>query len=278
MDTLTMPGAIAGIVATVAAVVVWLVFIANYHRGLKDKAYSDGVTAGTIATKVDGLETRVDGLETRVDGLETRFEAKFDGLETRVDGLETRFEAKFDGLETKVDGLTNSVAGLTTEVQNVSKGGVTAGTIVTKVDGLETRFDGLTNTVAGLTTEVQNVSKGFASLQFAATSGPKGYVRMSSPQTLTNKGKEVSREIGAKDIAQMLAPAMAKRAQDLSAYKVQELCIGYLLNEFNPGGEIERKIDDFAYRNGVLDSSVKVIVAIELRDILLKSSKRKETA
>ena len=244
---------LAGIAAAVAAVVGCLIFIANYHRGLKDKAHSDGVTAGTIVTKVDGLETKVDGLETKVDGLET----KVDGLETRFDGLETRFdglETRFDGLETRFDGLE------------------------TKVDSLETRFDGLTNTVAGLTTEVQNVSKGFASLQFAATSGPKGYVRMSSPQTLTNKGKEVSREIGAKDIAQMLAPAMAKRAQDLSAYKVQELCIGYLLNEFNPGGEIERKIDDFAYRNGVLDSSVKVIVAIELRDILLKSSKRKETA
>ena len=244
---------LAGIAAAVAAIVGCLIFIANYHRGLKDKAHSDGVTAGTIVTKVDGLETKVDGLETKVDGLETRF----DGLETRFDGLETRFdglETRFDGLETRFDGLE------------------------TKVDGLETRFDGLTNSVAGLTTEVQNVSKGFASLQFAATSGPKGYVRMSSPQTLTNKGKEVSREIGAKDIAQMLAPAMAKRAQDLSAYKVQELCIGYLLNEFNPGGEIERKIDDFAYRNGVLDSSVKVIVAIELRDILLKSSKRKETA
>ena len=140
---------------------------------------------------------------------------------------------------------------------------------------LKADVSGLKANVGGLRADVDGLKASVHKLEGNAN---KRVIMDESPQALTKEGKAISKEIGAKDIAQMIAPKMAKRVRGLSAYKIQKECMDYLFLEFNPEGEIEERIESSAYQRGIELSSMKLVIAIELRDILLKSVNHKESA
>ena len=149
------------------------------------------------------------------------------------------------------------------------------GILKADVGGLKASVGGLNASVGGLRADVDGLKASVHKLEGNAN---KRVVMDESPQALTKEGKAISKEIGAKDIAQMIAPKMAKRVRGLSAYKIQKECMDYLFLEFNPEGEIEERIESSAYQRGIELSSMKLVIAIELRDILLKSVNHKESA
>ena len=89
-----------------------------------------------------------------------------------------------------------------------------------------------------------------------------------SPITLTPLGKTVSRETDATKWAQTTAQAVSDEAGD-KAYTIQEYCFRYVIGvEFEP--DLREAIGKAAYDHGLAMESVLRVLAIELRDELLK--------
>ena len=164
---------------------------------------------------------------------------------------------------------------------SVRSEGVKEGTIEPRVQRLETQVKGLAASVESLRTGLDKFRDDVGNLintRIAEAFGMTGAVKERGPQSLTGKGKKVSKEIGAKDIAHKIAPKLVSKARGLSDYGIQELCTKHLIGEFKPNAEVKKKMEDSANRNGFGALVVKMIIAIELRDILLETSKRKELA
>ena len=103
---------------------------------------------------------------------------------------------------------------------------------------------------------------------------PSDAVDSKSPRTLSELGKNISREIDAKKLVKSLVPILAERSKGLEEYDVQKLCYDYVHMEFEPTDEIDRRLKGGAFNNGVSRWTVLEVLAIELRDALLKLSKR----
>ena len=94
------------------------------------------------------------------------------------------------------------------------------------------------------------------------------------PRTLSKLGKRIARDVDAGKLAASLASQLNERTRSMSAYLLQEFCFEYADNEFKPTVEIERKMQDCAYENGVILATVRDVIAVALRDTLLS---RRET-
>ena len=156
------------------------------------------------------------------------------------------------------------------------KAGVEEGILENKVDNLSKSFEDFRN---NFKTEMHTiVSVQLLEIALLGTGGLSVLLKKTSPQSLTSEGTKVSKEIGAKDIAQSIAPILSKRVQNLSEYEIQKICLEYIVNEFKPTDNIKAKMNDSAYRSGVGELAVKLVIAIELRDALLNSRDLKEPA
>ena len=101
-----------------------------------------------------------------------------------------------------------------------------------------------------------------------------GISKSKSARTLSDLGCKISKEIDAKKLAHSLAPKLAERSKFMGEYDVQELCYEYVRYEYKPDPEIEEKMKSSAYHNnGISVHSVLAVLALELRDVLLKSRK-----
>lgn len=98
---------------------------------------------------------------------------------------------------------------------------------------------------------------------------PMPVTSKSSPIQLTDFGRTVSECLRAGEIADQLAVQLKEKMQGLSAYDVQEECLRYVNNLYEPPKHIEDRIKDCAYQNGVKRSEVLRVLAVELRDRLL---------
>lgn len=92
----------------------------------------------------------------------------------------------------------------------------------------------------------------------------------SSPRRLTELGERISDCVNGKTLADRLAQELLEKVKDKSAYDTQEFCMEYMEDEFKPTSGQFTKFGDCAYENGVKLEQVKEVIAIELRDILLK--------
>ena len=137
----------------------------------------------------------------------------------------------------------------------VWKAGVDGGikALNTKVDRLNTKVDRIIDTP-----NIDGISKS------------------KSARALSDLGCKISKEIDAKKLAHSLAPKLAERSKFMGEYDVQELCYEYVRYEYKPDPEIEEKMKSSAYHNnGISVHSVLAVLALELRDVLLKSRKGK---
>lgn len=89
-----------------------------------------------------------------------------------------------------------------------------------------------------------------------------------SPLTLTDFGKEISREAGAKDWVARVAGSL--EVHDRDPYEIQTLCFQYAEDTGHYLDEELRVVRKIAYQRGLKTTEVRRVLAIELRDHLLE--------
>ena len=75
--------------------------------------------------------------------------------------------------------------------------------------------------------------------------------------------------LGASLIVNSLALELRARAEGKQAYDIQELSFEFIRNKYRPSPEIDARIKQCAYENGLDRAEVLDVLAIELRDKLL---------
>ena len=98
---------------------------------------------------------------------------------------------------------------------------------------------------------------------------PSSIITRRSPLRLTELGEAISKEIGGKALASRIATNLGSWATDKDAYAIQEYSFEYV-EEFQYSDEERKTIRKSAYDNGLDVSVIRRVLAIELRDKLLK--------
>ena len=89
---------------------------------------------------------------------------------------------------------------------------------------------------------------------------------------MTDLGRAISEDIGARAWAQEAAPGMAPQMQGRPPYEIQEQCFEYVQDDAQFPEEILQKMRDTAYNRGTTLNEVRKVLAVELRDALLGPS------
>ncbi len=89
----------------------------------------------------------------------------------------------------------------------------------------------------------------------------------SSPITLTEYGEELSSKLDAVNWAQRISKTVIAKVQGKQPFEIHEFC-----NDFVSKISVETQPEIFrlAYENGITDKEMKIVLAIVLRDELLK--------
>ena len=91
-----------------------------------------------------------------------------------------------------------------------------------------------------------------------------------SPIRLTDLGERISGEVGARGIARELLDDVLPQVRGKSAYDIQEFCFDRLNERDLPLSEAQVDgIKQCAFDNGVETLSVRRVIAIELRNLVL---------
>ena len=101
-----------------------------------------------------------------------------------------------------------------------------------------------------------------------------GALSRNSPLHLTEFGRKISKDLGARDWAGNLCRSgqLKKETHGMSFEEVEEFCVNFVLSRLNPTDQERRNLEGCARDNGVTSLVVRRVLAIELRDELLKSS------
>ena len=99
-------------------------------------------------------------------------------------------------------------------------------------------------------------------------------VSSGSPLHLTELGEKISDELQAQPWAEATAVEFADRVKDKQPYEIQEFCFEYVKQQFSPDGDLDVKIGASAYENGIKRDEVLNVLAIELRDALIRFVKQ----
>ena len=99
---------------------------------------------------------------------------------------------------------------------------------------------------------------------------PSQTVSSSSPLQLTELGRTISVRISALSIAEELAAVVREQVRGRQAYEIQEICFDYVLKQYEPREDQEAVIKECAYENGIDLEQVMKVIAVELRDFLLR--------
>jgi len=122
-------------------------------------------------------------------------------------------------------------------------------------------------------TKLDDLGKAVAEIREAITKLLQGQssktVSSGSPLQLTDLGKRISADLGIPSIAASLAHELRERVSGKPAYDIQELSFAFIRDEYRPGAEMDARIKQCAYENGIDRDGVLDVLAIELRDRLM---------
>lgn len=93
-----------------------------------------------------------------------------------------------------------------------------------------------------------------------------------SPIQLTDLGRDISKKLQAREWAEKTAAVLGERVKGKPPYEIQDICYDYVKNEFSPTGEQDAKIRMCAYENALDRDKVLDVLAVELRDVLLRDA------
>ncbi len=91
-----------------------------------------------------------------------------------------------------------------------------------------------------------------------------------SPLRLTDYGRELLAGIGGEPWAARLATALKDGVQGMEAYEIQEFCFDYVENKLEPSDDEQAAMRRTAYEKGARMAQVQRVLALELRDRLLR--------
>ena len=111
-----------------------------------------------------------------------------------------------------------------------------------------------------------------AEIKAALARLPSAAVSDSSPLHLTDIGESISATLRAREWAERTAAALGERVKGKRPYVVQDLSFEYVKREFKPTEEQEVEIRTCAYEKGLKRDIVLDVLAVELRDALLKAA------
>ena len=95
-----------------------------------------------------------------------------------------------------------------------------------------------------------------------------------SPIVLTEQGEILAKEIKAKEWIDRVSVTLQNDIKGLDAYGIQNFCFEYVEKDENQYSEEEKKmIRASAYKRGISTGDVRRVLAIELRDRLLKEAR-----
>ena len=94
-------------------------------------------------------------------------------------------------------------------------------------------------------------------------------VTVNSPTILTNYGMKISDTVDAKAWAKAEAGKLITQVKGKEAFEIQNVAFQYA-NEFEPSLDLLRKMSACAFENGTELESVRKVMGVELRDVLLK--------
>lgn len=110
----------------------------------------------------------------------------------------------------------------------------------------------------------------------ALTSGRFNTITATSPYTLTSRGKDISTDIGGKNLIKPFASELAEESAGMEPFEIQNMSFDYVHAKYRASVEFKRLVNRGSYRNGVTDWAIIDILAIELRDALLELSEKRE--
>ena len=103
---------------------------------------------------------------------------------------------------------------------------------------------------------------------------PRATVTSASPLRLTDLGREILDRLDGKTWAMGMAPGLLDRVRGMDPYRVQEFCRAYVQDGTNegwvPDEEMSAKLGYCAFEHGLKIEQVLDVLAIELRDVLLR--------
>ena len=99
---------------------------------------------------------------------------------------------------------------------------------------------------------------------------PSKTIDSDSPLKPTQLGLKVSESIDAPLIVKDLVPSLRARADGKHPYDIQEICFDFIRDEYKPNDEVEKKIKQCAYDNGIDRADVMDVLAVGLRDEIIR--------
>ena len=176
----------------------------------------------------------------------------------RVGSLETTTAV----LEKTTEFVVDKVAALEKTTAALEK---TTEIVVNKVDALEKTTAILENTTTSISKQVLGLSG-------------QRYTEASSPMSLNDRGRELSKEMGAAEIASKYRAKLVDKARDEDGgpYQIQENCFDCAANEIlsdlkEKDKRTFRHLTDIAYNEGVQVEILMRIVGLVLRDQVLQA-------
>ena len=213
------------------------------------------------ADEISKIPEEIRSVGNRVATLEKTTEIvvyKVDTLEKTTATLEkttATLEKTTATLEKTTEHVVNKVATLEKTTATLEK---TTERVVNKVAVLENTTESISRQIAGI--------------------GGRQYTEASSPMSLNNRGKELSKEMDAARIASKYKAKLVDKARDEDGgpYQIQESCFDCAAKEIlkdleEKDKETFRHLTDIAYNEGVQIEIIMRIVGLVLRDQVLQA-------
>ena len=138
--------------------------------------------------------------------------------------------------------------------------GIWVGTVITNLKSLKDAV----SEIKGSVDKIRESINGFLHELTSKTLNP------GSPLEPNELGQKVSTSIDSPSIVKSIAPSLCERANGKLPYDIQELCFDFIRDEYKPVEDIEKKIKQCAYDNGISRADVMDVLAVELRDEILR--------
>lgn len=133
------------------------------------------------------------------------------------------------------------------------------------------KFQNLEKTTGTLEQSIRDIRKTLDQIQLTLARRETVQSQSQSPLTLTDTGRDISTELGAQAWAEEIAQGQKGKFVTPTPYEIQEFCFNYVTSHnFNAPAELRAKMQNSAYSHGVFLQGVYNVLAIELRNKLLK--------
>ena len=158
----------------------------------------------------------------------------------------------------------------------VFKVGSWKGKVDTTLDGHDEELSGFRDEFKEVRAEIQKLTNAFIRAHLIPP--PGSTVSEGSPLQLTALGKKISKKINAPSLAAVHVAKLQEQAEGKRDYDIQFLGFDFIHNKYQPAPEVDEELKQCAFDNGLALRYVLDVLAIQLRDQLMKLAKEREVS